>query len=60
MRIKKVKKVPMSKVIPDSRDASKDYWIPTTEAVRLYSEGKLDKDLTNSGQYTVYCPVVKK
>lgn len=47
------------RVAPDSSDASKDYWIPESEALQLFQEHKLDVDLTNSepGQ-RVYTPVL--
>lgn len=38
----------MSRVIVDSRNSKKDYYLPTTEARRLYQEGRLAIDLTNS------------
>lgn len=44
-----------SRVEVDCRDGSKDIWIPTEHAQRLYSEGKLDKNITN---YGVYCTPV--
>jgi hypothetical protein len=43
--------VPMSRVIYDSRNASKDKFIPTLEAMRLYREGKLHWDAANEA----YC-----
>lgn len=45
------------RVIPDGRDGSKDYWLDEHEALRLYDEGKLWRDVTNSKPGTpVYCP----
>ncbi len=54
--MKKKIKAPGVRVCPDSRDASKDYFISLTEAQRLLDEGKLVRDLTNSkfGE-PVYC-----
>lgn len=40
---------PMAVVRPDSRDGSKDFYIPLADAQRYYEEGKLNKDLTNGG-----------
>lgn len=52
--------MPVSRVIIDSRDASKDHWIPASDARELYRLGKLEQDITNSkvGEI-VYCIPVK-
>lgn len=47
---------PMAVVRPDSRDGAKDFYIPLSDAVRLYREGKLSMDLTNGG----YCLPIGK
>lgn len=62
MKRKQKRSVPVVRVIVDSRDASKDYSIPQTEAWELLKAGKLDQDLTNSKPgHPVYClPRVKK
>ena len=39
-----------AKVIVDSRDSSKDAWIDSAKAERMYVNGDLDWDLTN-GEY---------
>ena len=39
---------PVARVIRDSRDAKRDYFIPKREAQRLYLEGKLSWDCTNN------------
>lgn len=49
-------RVPMSRVIVNTRDAGTDKWIPTATAQRLYDEGKLAVDLTNTKSVRVYCP----
>ena len=50
--------VPTVRIAPDSRNASKDYFIPASEAKELIASGKLAQDLTNSkpGEL-VYIPV---
>jgi hypothetical protein len=49
--MKKPKKPTLVRVIRDSRDAKRDYFIPWNEAKRLYEANKLAYDLTNSA----YC-----
>ena len=48
-----------ARVVRDSRDGNKDVFIPRATARRLYNEGKLAIDATNSAgmQYTVYAPI---
>lgn len=41
----------MAVIRPDSRDDSKDFFVPMADAQKLYSENKLARDLTNGG----YC-----
>jgi len=36
------------RIIRDSRDATRDYWLPAREASELEKQGKLAFDLTNS------------
>lgn len=36
------------RVIRDTRDASRDYFISEVEAEKLFNQGKLVKDLTNN------------
>lgn len=57
MRKKKPEPIEKSKVIVDSRDGSKDKFIPTSIARRLFDEGKLAVDTTNSINERVYCPI---
>jgi len=58
MRRRKVKPVTIekSRVIVDSRDGRLDKFIPTSVARKLYDEGKLAIDVTNSVNERVYCP----
>lgn len=44
---------PMVRVIRDSRDASRDYFILRSDAAKAYHEGKLALDVTNDA----YCVV---
>jgi hypothetical protein len=46
-------KEPIVAVIRDPRDATKDYYIPYSQAKSLYDQGKLGWDLTNE----TYCEV---
>lgn len=55
-RTSKSPTVPMSRVIINTRDAGTDKWIPTAEAQRMYAEGTLAQDLTNTKSVRVYCP----
>jgi len=48
---------PISRIVVDTRDASKDYFVPTEHAVRLYKEGRLFIDLTNSSDRYAYGPM---
>ena len=57
MRKKRPEPIEKSKVIVDSRDGSKDKFIPTAIARKLYDEGKLAIDTTNSVYERVYCPL---
>jgi hypothetical protein len=50
------KVVEKSRVVVDSRDGSKDKFIPTLIARKLYDEGRLAIDMTNSVYERVYCP----
>lgn len=45
------------RVIRDTRDASKDYFISENEAKQKYNMGELAIDLTNSHGTTVYIEV---
>lgn len=45
-------KEPIERVIPDSRDGSKDYYIPRSKARELFDAGELHRDMTNNA----YCP----
>ena len=56
MKKKKPEFIEKSRVIVDSRDGSKDKFIPTKIARELYEQGKLAIDVTNSVYERVYCP----
>jgi hypothetical protein len=47
-------RVPMARVEKDVRDGRRDYYIPKSEAKKLYEEGKLHIDITNSINEIVY------
>ena len=47
-------RVIMARVESDVRDGRRDYYIPKSEAKRLYEEGKLHIDSTNSINEIVY------
>lgn len=51
------KPIEKSRVIIDSRDGSRDKFIPTSIARKLYDDGKLAIDVTNSVYERVYCPI---
>jgi hypothetical protein len=57
MRKKQVRPVEKSRVIVDSRDGRLDRFIPTSIARKLYEEGRLAIDVTNSVYERVYCPL---
>lgn len=38
---------PMSRIIVDTRDADRDYYLPLAQAKALYEDGKLGFDETN-------------
>jgi hypothetical protein len=56
----KVPYVEMATVERDVRDGRRDYKIPREEAQRLYKEGKLEIDLTNSINEIVYMEPERK
>ena len=55
MEIRVIDGISCYRVIRNPSDASKDYWMPCTEARKLYREGKLKIDLTNNA-YTEFVP----
>ena len=57
MRRVKAVKVEMARIEKDVRDGRRDYYIPKTEARKLYAAGKLYIDLTNSVNEIVYLEV---
>jgi hypothetical protein len=54
---KQPKPIEKSRVIVDSRDGRLDRFIPTEIARKLYNDGKLAVDVTNSTWERVYCPI---
>lgn len=54
-RQNKKPQVDMARIIIDTRDGSKDKFIPRSEARALFENGKLAIDVTNSVYENVYC-----